>query len=108
MIVEYREYTILIPKREAFWTNYRDYGIPIQLRYLHSPIGFYFVDVGRTTNFIHMWPFDSYADRETRRHSLHLDPDWNQYVKSSHKFIIDINTRILRPLDFRAGAEPAR
>lgn len=102
-LVELREYKIKPRNRSAFWENYRDIGLPIQLKYLPNPLGFYFVEIGQPNSFIHMWGYDSEADRQNKRSRLHLDAGWHEYVRSAHSFIEEINIRFLRQQSFTHG-----
>src|SRR3990172_5655015 len=100
MIVEVREYSIRIGAMAEFVEAYRSRGLPIQLRHLRSPVGFFTAETGSAPRFIHAWKFSSLADREQQRGELHDDPEWSDYVKVSHEFIVDMEVRFLSVLDF--------
>jgi hypothetical protein len=112
MVVEEREYHIRTGKIPDFWELYRSVGLPIQIRHIGPPIGFFAVEVGAITNFVHMWLYRSLSDREERRERLHRDEEWKRYVPRSQEFILSMNTRILTALDVphEAGTilDPAR
>ncbi|WP_189371678.1 NIPSNAP family protein [Tateyamaria omphalii] len=99
MIVEERQYSILPRNKAAFWQNYRDVGLPVQTRFLPAPIGFFFVDIGLTATFVHMWAYNSYAHRDTCREALDGCKEWCDYVVTAHSFIERIDIRILKTLD---------
>jgi hypothetical protein len=102
MIVEEREYRISTGLLGEFWALYRDVGLPIQMRHIGPPVGFFSVEVGEVTNFVHMWLYRDLTDRETRRAQLHHDKAWNEYIRLSHKYIQRMNTRILKVLEGNA------
>ena len=97
-LVEIREYRIRPKVRGLFWDNYREIGLPVQMRYLKNPLGFFFVDVGSPNVFVHMWGYESTSDREKARALLHDDNHWNDYVKMAHEYIDEINIRLLQTL----------
>jgi hypothetical protein len=99
MIVEEREYQIIVGKVKEFWSLYREVGLPIQLRHIGPPLGFFSIDIGDISNFVHMWLYRSHSDREDRRHRLHEDPDWQAYLPQSQKYILAMRTRILNAFD---------
>jgi len=94
----------MLPKRKAaFWANYRDVGLPIQTRLLPAPIGFFFVDLGVTTTFVHMWAYKDYSHRDFCRDALDECDAWLEYVKTAHEFIEKIDIRILKNLETEAS-----
>jgi hypothetical protein len=104
MIIEMREYSVRMGAMSEFVEAYRSKGLPIQLRHLRSPVGFFLAETGSAPRFVHIWRYASQAEREQQRAELHEDPDWSDYVTVSHTFILDMEIRILNVLDF--GPEP--
>lgn len=100
MIVEMRTYKIRAGRLNEFWEIYRNEGLPIQLKYQNKPLGFYFVEFGQLSTFIHMWEYENFEERENARNSLHLNNEWQLYAKKSHEFIETMNSTILTPLGF--------
>lgn len=104
MIIEVREYTIRMGALSAFVEAYRTKGLPVQLRHLRSPVGFFTAETGSAPRFVHIWCYASLAEREYQRKALHEDLEWPEYAKLSHEFILDMEIRILNVLDF--GPKP--
>lgn len=79
MIVEMRTYT-LKPLRTADFLNlYEQAALPLQLKYLGHLIGFYVSELGPLNQVVHLWGFDSLAERESRRLAMEQDPGWTPY-----------------------------
>ena len=100
MIVEERNYQIKTGLLQEFWELYKNEGLPIQTKYQPYPIGFFTIDIGEISNFVHMWKYDSYEHREDCRKKLHKDASWGIYAKKSHNYILKMSTRILKPLEY--------
>lgn len=100
MMVEYREYAIRMGKMPAFIQEYKSKGLPVQLKHLRTPVGFFTAETGEAPRFVHLWAFESLRDREEQRATLHDDPEWQAYVLVSHEYIVDMRVRFLNVLDF--------
>lgn len=100
MIVEQRQYRIVIGKMPEFIELYRKQGLPILIQHLWKPLGFFTVDIGDVGSFVHMWCYKDFSDREERRRALHNDDRWKSYVPLSQVFILQVDTRILNQLNF--------
>jgi hypothetical protein len=83
MIVDLRTYTMAPGRLAAFLEMYEKEGLPIQTRYLGKPIGYFMTEVGALNQVVHLWGYESMADREQRRNAMDLDPDWIAYRKKS-------------------------
>ena len=98
MIVEERQYSLAPRNKSAFWANYLAAGLPVQSRFLPAPLGFFFVDLGHTSCFVHMWAYRNYAHREDCRDALEQCEAWHRYMTSAHAYIESIEIRILKAL----------
>ena len=49
---------------------------------------------------MHLWGYESLAERERRRALLAADPDWLAYLKQSPDIIVKMESRILVPAPF--------
>lgn len=100
MIVEERIYTMQ-PGRTAEWLSfYGQHGLPVQQRLLGKLIGFFQSEIGELNQVVHIWSYDSLADREQRRARLTTDPGWQTYLRESPKVIMRMENRILVPVAF--------
>ena len=67
MIIDHRVYTCAPNKLPLFAKLYEEEGLPLQRKYLGEPIGFYQTHIGALSRLVHLWQYESLADRETRR-----------------------------------------
>ncbi len=83
MIVDLRTYTMVPGRLGAFLELYQSEGLPIQLKHLGKPIGYFVTVVGTLNQVVHLWGYESMADRERRRGAMEADPAWIAYRKKS-------------------------
>jgi hypothetical protein len=102
MIVDLRIYTTKPARVSDFVAIYREYGWPLQSKYLGRCIGWFTGLEGQINQIVHMWAFDSQADRETRRLTMYKDPAWADYMRRVGEADVLLHTenRLLSPTDF--------
>jgi NIPSNAP len=83
MIVDLRTYTMVPGRLKAFLAMYEAEGLPVQRRYLPKLIGYFVTEIGTQNQVVHLWGYDSLADREQRRAAMEADPDWIAYRQKS-------------------------
>ena len=67
MIVEERTYHVFTGKLPEVVQLYAEEGTAIQQEHLGHLVGAFTVDVGDVSSIVHLWGYDSYAERERRR-----------------------------------------
>lgn len=100
MIVEERIYTLAPGKVPEYLSAYAAEGIKIQIGHLGNMVGYYFTEVGPLNVIVHMWAYQSMADREERRGKMMADPAWQSYVKKVQPLLLEQENRILNPAPF--------
>jgi hypothetical protein len=101
MILEVRTYTTHPGKVNQWLEYYEKNGLPVQKRLLGRLVGFFTSDIGTLNQIVHMWAYDSLADREARRGSLPKDPEWQAYLKNQPQgVLLAQETKILVPTSF--------
>lgn len=102
MIVEERIYTFHPPKLRAWLEIYEKYGMPVQKKHLGRNIGFFVTEIGTLNQVIHLWEYDSLADREQRRGAMWKDPAWQDYVRRTSELagIQSQEVKIMIPTSF--------
>jgi hypothetical protein len=102
MIVDLRTYTVKPFKMRAFLKLYEEIGWPIQQKYLGDCLGYYTVAEGSLNTVVHMWRFDSQADREQRRNAMAQDPEWQEFMKISEEaaLLVEMKNVFLAPTSF--------
>ena len=102
MIVDMRIYSTRPGKLAAFVALYKDYAWPLQQKYLGRCLGWYTVAEGPLNQVVHLWAYDSMADREARRGAMATDPAWGEYLRRSEEagLLVAQENRFLKPTDF--------
>lgn len=83
MIVDHRIYTCHPGKLNAFVKLYEEAAWPLQKKYLVNCLGWYATTEGELNTVVHLWGYDSLADRDARRGAMAADPAWGDYLAKS-------------------------
>lgn len=102
MIVEMRTYTVKPLRTTDFLHLYEHAALPLQIKYLGHLIGFFVSELGPLNQVVHLWGFDSLAERESRRKKMEADPGWAPYCDSLRQLdvIVSQETKMLRSVSF--------
>jgi hypothetical protein len=100
MIVEERCYTLKPGTVHLYYQDYNPRGLEIQTRILGNLIGYFHTEIGQLNKVVHLWGYDSLAERERRRALLAADSEWLEYLKQSPDIVVDMESRILVPAAF--------
>ncbi|HUZ75582.1 MAG TPA: NIPSNAP family protein [Stellaceae bacterium] len=101
MILEVRTYTAQPGKAREWLEYYENNGLPVQKRMLGRLVGFFTSELGPLNQIVHMWAYESLADREQRRAALAKEPEWHAYLKNQPQGVLAAQeTRILVPTSF--------
>lgn len=102
MIVEQRTYTLKPLRTRDFLALYERAALPLQKTYLGHLVGFFVSEVGPLNQVVHLWAFDSLAERERRRKAMEEDPLWPGYVEALRELdvILEQETKMLRSVSF--------
>jgi NIPSNAP len=100
MIVEERCYTLKPGTLHIYYEDYNPRGLKIQTRILGNLIGYFHTEIGQLNKVVHLWGYDSLAERERRRGLLAADAEWLEYLKQSPDIVVDMESRILVPAPF--------
>ena len=102
MIVDHRTYKVrpgTLPQQLAI---YEKHALPVQLKYLGAPLAFLTAETGELNTLIHLWAYESAADREQRRAAMAADPAWGAYLKANAEggYLVDMRTNLMVPASF--------
>jgi hypothetical protein len=102
MIFDHRVYTCRPNRMQDFMRLYEEVGLPMQRRYLGEPHGFYYTHIGDLNRVVHLWKYDSLADREARRDAMEADPNWHVYRRTviETDYLLDMKNQIVKPAPF--------
>jgi hypothetical protein len=81
---------------------YGKFGYPVQLKYLGEPVCFAQSESGELNTMVHVWAYDSAADREQKRARMAQDPDWKAYLVESAKagYVLEQKNSLMTPVPF--------
>lgn len=102
MIVDHRTYRVKPGRLKAWVELYEKYAFPVQEKYLGKPIAWMTTESGELNTVVHLWAYDSAADREQRRAKMAADPAWAVYQKASADagYLVEQKTSIMVPSSF--------
>jgi NIPSNAP len=100
MIVEERCYTLKPGTLRTYYEDYDPRGLDIQTRILGNLIGYFHTEIGELNQVVHLWGYDSLAERDRRRALLAADREWQDYLKQSPDIVVKMESRILVPAPF--------
>lgn len=95
-LVDHRIYTIRLRKMGEFLEVFDRLAMPILLKTLGHPLGFYTSQVGPLNQFVHLWAYESLADYERRSVARDAHPDFPAYLAASEHLIVAQETRLIR------------
>ena len=100
MIVEQRDYHVHVGKLPELVRLYELEGIEIQREVLGGFVGAFTTDIGPLSTYTHMWRYESYDERATRRAALGARDDWKAFTAKIQPLIHRQENRILIPTSF--------
>ncbi len=102
MIVEQRTYTLKPLRTQDFLALYEHAALPLQKKYLGHLLGFFTSEIGPLNQVVHLWGFESLAERERRRREMEQDPAWPLYLKALRELdvVLTQETKMLRSTAF--------
>ena len=100
MILEERTYSIVPGQVAEYLDNYEQHGKPIHWKYLGTPVGWFVTETGVLNQVVHLWRYDSMAERDRKRAALYADPEWNAYRRQAGARVVKQENRIMRPTAF--------
>ncbi|MCK9919189.1 NIPSNAP family protein [Microbacteriaceae bacterium K1510] len=100
MIVEQRTYTLPHGTMTTYLERYEKHALPVQKRHLGPLLGFYVTEIGTLNQVVHLWAYDSLADREERREKLAADPEWHAFLRINAGSFTHQEVKIMKPTRF--------
>lgn len=103
-LVDHRVYTIRLRKMNEFLEVFDRLAMPILLRTLGQPLGFFVSHVGPLNQFVHLWGYASLSDYEARCQARDTHPDFPAYLSASEHLIVAQETRLIRRVELPSVA----
>ncbi|PWC84716.1 NIPSNAP domain containing protein [Azospirillum sp. TSH100] len=100
MIYEMRTYRLKTGTVPAYLKLVEDEGIVIQRGHLGTLVGYFFSEIGRLNEIVHIWAYADLNDREARRAALAADPTWQTFLPKIQALIEEMENKILKAAPF--------
>lgn len=100
MIVEQRIYTFHPGTVPQFIARYDGPMRQLQTEVLGRMLGYFTAEFGEQNQTLHLWGYDSLAERQLRRARLAASPEWQAFLREVLPMIQRQESRILMPLPF--------
>jgi hypothetical protein len=102
MLLDVRTYRCKPGTIKAHLELYEKLGKAPQSRHLGQPLAYLTTETGNPNEYIHIWMYESAADREQKRAGMQADPDWQAYLQASAQLgaLEYQDNRLMRPVDF--------
>lgn len=102
MLIDHRTYTVKAGTVQAHLDIYEQYGLATQTKHLGQPLAYMFTESGELNTIVHIWVYDSAADREKKRAAMLADPDWKLYQQKNREagYLVSQVTKLMTPAKF--------
>jgi hypothetical protein len=102
MIFDHRTYTVKPGKMKEQLELYEKHGLQVQIRHLGAPVLYGVAETGPLNTYVHVWAYESAADREQKRAAMQADPEWQAYLAKSAEagYLTGQENRILTAAPF--------
>jgi aromatic ring-cleaving dioxygenase len=102
VIVDVRTYQARQGKTGPHLELYSKHGFAAQVRHLGPPLAYLQSESGELNLLVHLWTYDSAADRERKRTAMMADPEWRNYLKLSAEagFLQEQRNNLMVPASF--------
>ena len=95
MIFEHRTYTVAHGQMDDDLTRYETHGLPVQIKHLGRLLGSFISEIGPLNQVVHIWVYDSLADRERRRAAMAADPAWQAFKKTNRGTFVAQDVKVM-------------
>ena len=102
MVLDVRSYRCKQGTIKAHLALYAEKGSGPQSRNLGQPLAYMTTETGNPNEYVHIWVYESAADREAKRADLWADADWIAYTQASAKLgaLESQENKLMVPVDF--------
>ncbi len=102
MLVDVRTYHAKPGKLAQQLDLYHKHGFAPQTRFLGSPVAYMYAESGDLNRIVHLWAYESAADREQKRAAMARDPEWQNYLKLNAEaaYLVEQRNSLMIPAGF--------
>jgi hypothetical protein len=101
-VIDLRIYTIRPRGMPQYLKLFEELALPLALKYLGEPLGYYVTQIGPLNQAVHLWAFESLANMEQRQAALAADPSFAKYLTATDGLVIAQEDRIMRAVEFKS------
>jgi hypothetical protein len=105
-LVDHRIYTIKPRKMPEFLEVFDRLAMPVLLKTLGTPLGFYLSHVGPLNQVVHLWGYDDLTDYERRCIARDTHPDFPAYLSASEHLVVAQENRLVKRVDLPSLRKP--
>lgn len=95
-IVDLRFYSIAPRGMAEFLQHFNQLAMPLLMKHLGTPVGFYTTTVGTLNQFVHIWEYESLADYERRSNARDADPEFATYLQATKSLVVAQHNQIIK------------
>lgn len=106
MFVDVRTYTLPPGGLPAYVQRYAQEGYPIQQKLGMKCLGYYIAEVGVLNRTIHVWGYESVAEREEKRAAMGKDPAWAAFLAGNKDLLVAQENKIMASAPFYPMKNP--
>ena len=100
MIIEMRTYTIKPGELQNFINIYDKEIRQIHTKILGNQLGFFYTEIGNVNEVVHLYGYDSFEDRQSRREILSQSREFHSYINKVKHIIVDMKNQLMKPTSF--------
>lgn len=102
MIFDHRTYTCRPGTIRQQLALYEEYGFAPQTRHLGQPLLYAATEIGDVNAYVHIWAYETIAERAEKRAVMAADPDWQTYLRKSAEagYLVAQENKILTSAPF--------
>lgn len=95
-VVDLRFYSIAPRGMNEFLQHFNQLAMPLLMKHLGNPVGFYTTTVGTLNQFVHIWEYESLAEYERRSAARDSDPAFGAYLQATKGLVISQHNQIIK------------
>lgn len=95
MFVDVRIYSLPPGALPGYVARYAKEGFPVQQKHGFDCLGYYTTEVGVLNRSIHLWAWNSVAEREEKRAAMGKDPAWQAYIGGNKDALVAQENKIM-------------
>lgn len=102
MLFDMRTYTCRPGTLPKHLKLYEEFGFGPQSNALGQPLLYGITESGPINSYVHVWTYESSADRSAKRAAMAADPNWQAYLQKSAEagYLVSQENRLLVPASF--------